>query len=95
MGGGGRSGGEGAKNVEHAHKMLNTPTNTTHDNHRTEEHPTNAEKKKEDCDKVKADVEPGLSCCDKFFDCANSSCVEKSGDTGHFVNQIGRVEGDL
>ena len=31
--------------------------------------------------KSKTDVEPGLACCDKFFDCAKSNCIEKSGDT--------------
>ena len=28
---------------------------------------------------MRADVEPGFSCYDKFFDCAKSNCVEKSG----------------
>ena len=31
--------------------------------------------------KVKADDEPGFHCLDKFFDCAESGCVEKPGDT--------------
>ena len=31
--------------------------------------------------KVKAVDELGLTCLDKFFDCAESSCVEKTGDT--------------
>ena len=39
------------------------------------------ERRREDCGKVKTDVELGLACCDKFFDCAQSDCVEKSGDT--------------
>ena len=38
-------------------------------------------RRREDCGKVKTDVEPGLACCDKFFDCAKSTCIEKSGDT--------------
>ena len=36
------------------------------------------ERRRQDCGKVKADVEPGHACCDKFFDCAKSNCVEKS-----------------
>ena len=28
------------------------------------------ERRREDCGKVKTDVELGLACCDKFFDCA-------------------------
>ena len=35
--------------------------------------------KRELC-KVKTDVEPGLACCDKVFDCAKSNCIEKSTD---------------
>ena len=35
------------------------------------------ERRREDCGKVKADVQPGLTCLNKFFDCAESSCVEK------------------
>ena len=37
-------------------------------------------RRQQDFRKVKADVEPGLACCDKFFDCAKSNCVEKSRD---------------
>ena len=43
--------------------------------------------------KVKAYDELGLSCCDKFFDCAKSNCVEKSGDTQGTL--IGGVQGDV
>ena len=39
------------------------------------------ERRREDCGNVKADVKIGLACCDKFFDCAKSNCIEKSGDT--------------
>ena len=46
--------------------------------------------------KVNPDDEPGLTCPDKFFDCAESDCVEKPGDTQkHPVEQIGRVQGIL
>ena len=38
-------------------------------------------KRRENSGKAKTDVEPGLACCDKFFDCAKSSCIEKSGDS--------------
>ena len=38
-------------------------------------------RRRENCAKVEADVEPGLACCDKFFDSAKSNCVERSGDT--------------
>ena len=30
--------------------------------------------------KSRTDVELGLACCDKFFDCAKSNCIEKSMD---------------
>ena len=38
------------------------------------------ERRREDCGKVKADVELGLICLYKFFDCAESDCVKKPGD---------------
>ena len=38
-------------------------------------------RRREDRGKVKADDEPGLTCLDKFFDCAESGCVGKPGDT--------------
>ena len=42
------------------------------------------ERREQDRCKVKVDNEPGLACCDKFFDCAKSNCVEKSeGYSGH------------
>ena len=30
---------------------------------------------------AKADDTIGRACCDKFFDCAKSNCIEKSGET--------------
>ena len=39
------------------------------------------ERREQDRCKAKSDDEPGLACCDKFFDCAKSNCVEKSVDT--------------
>ena len=39
-------------------------------------------RRRQDSGKVKADDdEPGLHCLHKFFDCAESGCVEKPGDT--------------
>ena len=38
-------------------------------------------RRRQDRGKVKADDEPGLHCLDKFFDCAESCCVENPGDT--------------
>ena len=39
-------------------------------------------RRRQDRGKVRAhDDEPGLHCLDKFFDCADSGCVEKPGDT--------------
>ena len=39
------------------------------------------QEREQDRGKVKADDEPGLHCLDKFFDCAESGCAEKPGDT--------------
>ena len=38
-------------------------------------------RRRQDRGKVKADDEPGLHCLDKFFDCAESCCVENPEDT--------------
>ena len=40
-------------------------------------------------------VEPGLACCDKFFDCNVQLHRKVRGYSGHPVNVIGRVQGDL
>ena len=39
------------------------------------------ERRRDNCGNVKTGVELGLACCDKFFDCAKSNCIGKSGDT--------------
>ena len=44
---------------------------------------------------VKADDTIGLACCDKFFECAKSSCIEKSGESQDLVILIGRVQENL
>ena len=48
------------------------------------------ERRRDNCGKVKTDVESGLACCDKFFDCR-----KVWGHSGHRVNKIGRVQGNL
>ena len=45
-------------------------------------------RRRKDRGKVKGDDEPGLACLDKFFDCAKSDCVEKSGDTQGTLSKI-------
>ena len=45
------------------------------------ENDARTERRRKDRGKVKTDDELGLACLDKFFDCAESDCVEKPGDT--------------
>ena len=53
------------------------------------------DRRRQDRGKVKADDESGLTCLDKFFDCAETDCVEAWGHSKHFVEQIGQVHGNL
>ena len=54
------------------------------------------ERRREDCGKVKADFELGLTCLCKFFHCAKSDRVKKPrGYSRHRVKMIGQVQGDL
>ena len=45
------------------------------------ENDARTERRREYCDKVKADVEPDRTCLNKLFDSAKSDCVEKPRDT--------------
>ena len=56
---------------------------------------TQEERRRENCGKVKTDVDSCLACCDKFFHCAKSNCNESPGILRALCQQDWKSTGKL